>query len=57
MKLAQIQANFYVNKCINAGYFTKKLGEKIGLVFKIAQGFLLMLIVLALLVGPILLFS
>jgi len=57
IKLAQIQANFYVNKCINAGYFTKKLGEKISLFFKIIQGFLLMVFVLILLVGPILLFS
>jgi hypothetical protein len=57
MKLAQIQANFYVNKCINAGYFTKPLGSKIGWFFKVVQGFFLMLFVLVLLVGPILLFS
>jgi len=57
MKLAEIQAIFYVTKCINASYFTKKLGSPIGKFFKIVQGFFLMIFVLVLLVGPILLFS
>jgi hypothetical protein len=43
--------------CINAGYFEKKLGETITVFWKIVQGFLLMVFVLVLLVGPILLFS
>jgi hypothetical protein len=57
MKLAQIQANFYVYMCTNASYFQKKLGDPIGTVLKIFEGFFLMLFILILLVGPILLFS
>lgn len=57
IKLAQIQANFYVNKCINAGYFTKPLGKKQGFFMKFGEGFVLMIFVLVLLLGPILLFS
>ena len=57
IKLAQIQANLYVAKCVNRYYFDKKIGKPATKVEKIGMGFPLMLGVLTLIIGPIVLFS
>jgi hypothetical protein len=47
----------YVALCFNKPYMKKKLGEKIDKIEKFFAGFLLMLLVIILIVGPLLLFS
>lgn len=47
----------YVAKCVNKDYMDRKLGKRIDKWEKIVVGFLLMVLILLLLVGPIILFS
>ena len=47
----------YVAKCVNRDYMRRKLGTPIAKWEKCLVGFMLMLLVLILLAGPILLFS
>ena len=57
IKLAQIQADLFKAKSTSQSYFEKKLGKKIPRLDKILVGFLLVLMVVFLIVGPLLLFS
>lgn len=57
IKLAQIQANMYVAKCVNKDYMERPLGERIKKWEKIVVGFGLVLFIILMLVGPIVLFS
>ena len=57
IKLAQIQANMYVAKCVNKDYMERLLGERIKKWEKIVVGFGLVLFIILMLVGPIVLFS
>ena len=57
IKLAQIQANMYVAKCVNKDYMERELGTRIKKWEKILVGFGLVLFILFMLVGPIILFS
>jgi len=57
MKLASIQADMYVAKCLNMTYAQKKLGEVYGKAQKIFIGCSLILVIILLLVGPLFLFS
>jgi len=57
IKLAQIQADLYVAKCVNKTYMEKPIGKPIKCWMKILIGGGLTLLVILLLAGPILLFS
>lgn len=57
ISLAQIQSDLYIAKCYNKPYMEKPLGEKIGMLLKVVVGFSLMLFIIALIAGPMLLFS
>ena len=57
IKLAQIQANMYVAKCVNKDYMERELGSRIKKWEKIVVGFGLMAFIILMIVGPIILFS
>ena len=57
IKLAQIQANLYVAKCVNKDYMERPLGERIKKWEKIVVGFGLVAFIILMIVGPIVLFS
>ena len=57
IKLAQVQADMYVAKCVNKDYMKHKLGKQQPFWKKLAIGFTLTIFVLTLIIFPIILFS
>lgn len=57
IKLAQVQADMYVAKCVNKDYMRHKLGKARPFWEKLTIGCTLTIFVLTLIVGPIILFS
>ena len=57
IKLAQVQADMYVAKCVNKQYMRHKLGQPQPFWKKLFIGFSLTLFVLILIIGPIIIFS
>lgn len=57
IKLAQIQTDLYKAKCNNLWYMGKKVGEPLPLWYRYLVGLGLILLILALSLGPMFLFS
>lgn len=57
IKLAQIQNNMFVAKCVNKDYMERPLGKKVRKWEKITIGCGLVFFIVLMIIGPIILFS
>lgn len=57
IKLAQVQSDLYIAKCLNKPYRVKELGSQVPWYMKAGVGGLLLIFVLGLIIVPMILFS